>query len=135
MDSIKVTVPGSALVTVVVIMTIVMVLIGTIMHSSTLLQQFSIERVNQERTWRASQALLNYGIAQCHAIDGYKDRQAIYTFQLDPWPQSTGNYAGNILVMCEKDAYRIEAQLNKTGKRISWLTCTVHKKDGAWIVL
>lgn len=128
---------GSALVTVMVVMAVITILAGTIMRSTTLVYELSLERVAHEHQTRAAQALLNYGIAWCHRIESYPKKEPRYDISLEQWPPIKGGlYSGKVSITVTKKNYTIEAHLadRAHGGLIASSRCYVIKEKDGWMV-
>ena len=132
---------GSALILVIVIMSLVSVLGSIMMYNATLLHDVALQRVQAIQQTHALQGLLSYGIAQCKELDVMrnllpsKEREKIkeYTYSFDHWLHTPLGYSGKLIITAQDNIFSIKADLIKNNKHLI-ASCKVIKGDKEWTI-
>lgn len=124
---------GSAVVTVLIISTFIMVVATISLRSGTLLYELALDRVAQATHLRAAQALLYYGIAHCKTLG--EDKSELHQLSFDQWPPPDGAYEGAIAIEPRQRGYSIEATLSKQREELCCMRAEIEREKGVWRIV
>lgn len=119
---------GSAVLAILLIMSIVLICTKNILRSASYLIDIVQKRERHEQQYRATEALLHYGIAWYHQHHDKlnqtdkNNQQQSYTF--DPWlPDLLPDYSGTIIIQSTGTGATVQAILNKDCHVVCKLSC------------
>lgn len=123
---------GSATIMVMMIMTILVIIGTTALHTAAMLHDLAMQRTQIQRQSRSAEALTHYGIACCRVIDDFKKKEKEYTYILDKWPHPTSEYSGKIIITPQKQRYEVKTQLLREAQQVAQASCFVCKEQSGW---
>ena len=127
--------PGSALIVVMLITSILLICMINIMRSSTYMHDIALKRQRYEQQYRLTEVLLDYGIIWCKQYGKVAsfDSQDTVSLTFDSWlSDMIPGYNAKLIVKKIKDNYTLDAHLIKDDNVLIILSCTlkVPKKEG-----
>lgn len=124
---------GSAILTVIMTITLIMIVAGTIMRSATLFHDFALQRVAHERQVRSLQALLNYAIAWCMVLNTAPEKDPSYHKIFNAWPPGNGQDSAEITINYKPGLYAVTVYLKRGNIVHATSSCHVRKKE-KWLI-
>lgn len=134
---------GSAVILVIIIMSLVTVLGTTLLYNATLMHTLALQRVQSGQCYHAAYALLNYGIAQCKELDEIRERVSLEkrahpdetTYTFNHWLPSELGFSGLVSIVAQNDSYKVSMRLSKqASEHVGTGYCLVKKGPKKWEV-
>lgn len=126
---------GSALIIVVSVMAFIMSIAATMAYTSSLFQDFALQRIGIEKNYRAMESLLYYGIAKCYESSN-KDKKdeddGIIVFE--SWPMHNDGYKAKLHISGGEEDYTIQAALKKNERIVSKGSAQLFLKKEIWYI-
>ncbi len=125
---------GSTIIAILLIMTAIVIIATNILRSSSFMHDISLRRSQNEQVFRATEGLLNFGIAL--AINHYQaftlSKKKDWLFEIGSWPpHSKKLHEGTLHIQISGSDFTICAQLSKMNQPLYTLSCTLHTQQNA----
>ncbi len=127
---------GSALITVILVLTVLVILATNVLRSTIFAQNIAIERQRHECNYQLTHGLMNYAIELCKEnFDTLleKAQKKPYELQVSNWPDGATLCTGNVIIENKNGALNIIATKKSTKKALA-LACRMHKKQDLFFV-
>ncbi len=130
----KSNIPGSALIVVMLITSILLICMINIIRSSTYMHDIALKRQRYEQQYRLTEVLLDYGVTWCKQYGEVVsfDFQDTVSLTFDSWlSDMMPGYNAKLIVKKSKDNYALDAHLIKDDNVLIILSCTlkISKKE------
>lgn len=132
MEGKKEIVSGSATIMVMMVMTILIIIGTTALHTAAMCYDLAMQRTQIQIQTRSAHSLMQYGVACCKIIDDLKRKDREYTYTLNKWPHPTSVYNGKIIIIPQKLHYEIKTQLFKETQQVAQTSCLLYKGQSGW---
>ena len=124
----KSNIPGSALIVVMLITSVLLICMINIIRSSTYMHDIALKRQRYEQQYRLIEVLLDYGVTWCKRYGEVAsfDSQGTVSLVFDSWLSDVmPGYNAKLIIKKIKDDYALDAHLIKNNNLLLILSCTL----------
>ncbi len=124
----KSNIPGSALIVVMLITSVLLICMINIIRSSTYMHDIALKRQRYEQQYRLTEVLLDYGVIWCKRYGEVAsfDSQGTVSLVFDSWLSDVmPGYNAKLIIKKIKDDYALDAHLIKNNNLLLILSCTL----------
>lgn len=124
----KSNIPGSALIVVMLITSVLLICMINIIRSSTYMHDIALKRQRYEQQYRLTEVLLDYGVIWCKRYGEVAsfDSQGTVSLVFDSWLSDVmPGYNAKLIIKKIKDDYALDAHLIKNNNVLLILSCTL----------
>ena len=124
----KSNIPGSALIVVMLITSVLLICMINIIRSSTYMHDIALKRQRYDQQYHLTEVLLDYGIIWCKQYGEIAsfDSQNTVSLTFDSWlSDMMSGYNAKLIIKKIKDGYTLNAHLIKDDNVLIILSCTL----------